>query len=151
MAWTKAKTTTLVGLAIFLAIAATTTTTMVMRHERAPKPIVPAEAGYATPQATLQTLVWAANHGDVKMFVATLSPAVQKQFMEVHMKGKSESEISEFIQRKVEQMGDISVVGQRQEPAGSSILQLHFRKNGNYTVDSMKMSNVNGEWKIENL
>ena len=150
MAWTKAKTTVIVGVAILLAIA-TTTTTLVIRHGRAPKPVIPAEAGYATPEATLQTLVWAANHGDVKMFVATLSPAVQKQFMEVHMKGKSESEIAEFIQRKMGRMGNISVVAQRHGPDGSLVLQLYFRKDGNYAVDSMKMSKVNGEWKIDNL
>lgn len=151
MAWTKAKTAAVAGAAIILAIATTTTTTLVIRHAREPKPIVPAEAGYATPEATCRTMVWAATHGDVKMFVATLSPAVQKQFLEVHMKGKSEPEISEFLQRKAEKMGNISVVAQRPGPGGSSVLQLRFRKEGNYTVDWMKMSNVNGEWKIDNL
>ena len=151
MAWTKAKTAAIAGVAIFLAIATTTTTTLVIRHAREPKPIVPAEAGYATPEATCQTMIWAASHGDVKMFVATLNPAVRKQFLEVHMKGKSEPEISEFIQRKAETMGDVVLVARRAGPGGSSVLQLRFRKQGNASQDWLKMSNIDGEWKIDNL
>jgi Sigma-70 region 2 len=69
----------------------------------------------------------------------------------VQMKGKSESEISELIQRKAGKMTDVSLVATRPGTGGSSVLQLRFRRQGNYSNDWLKMSLVDGEWKIENM
>src|SRR5690348_18234673 len=50
-------------------------------------------AGYATPEAALQSASWAMKNGDVKAFFASMTPETQKQ-AEKELEGKSESEIA---------------------------------------------------------
>ena len=52
-----------------------------------------AQAGYATPEATIQSAFWAASHNDAKAVLACLSPEQQAQG-EWLLKDKSESEIA---------------------------------------------------------
>ncbi len=62
-----------------------------------PEAIVPKEAwtfaGYATPEAALQSLMWAKSKGDVKAYWASLSPDEQQSSAQ-KFEGKPESEIA---------------------------------------------------------
>ena len=50
-------------------------------------------AGYATPEAALQSTVWAASHGDLKAILASSTPEEANRMAE-EWQGKSESEIA---------------------------------------------------------
>jgi RNA polymerase sigma factor (sigma-70 family) len=90
MAWTKIKTAVVVGA---IALAAIGTGTVAWQHTKAPaanlKP-----AGYATPEASVQSMIWAASQGDFKTFLQACTPAQIDRF-ESKMAGKSEAEISQ--------------------------------------------------------
>ncbi|HTL59625.1 MAG TPA: sigma-70 family RNA polymerase sigma factor [Candidatus Limnocylindrales bacterium] len=91
MAWTKLKTAVVVG-AIALVAAGSATVTLQQAKARAESPSF-AFAGYATPEASVQSMLWAGSRGDFKGFLAACTSEQAKRF-ESKMAGKSDEEIS---------------------------------------------------------
>jgi RNA polymerase sigma factor (sigma-70 family) len=90
MAWTKLKTAVLVGT---LAIMAAGTATITMQRTEAKAGSSPFSfAGYATPEASVQSMLWAGSIGDFKKFLAACTPEQTERFMN-KMAGKSDDEI----------------------------------------------------------
>ena len=91
MAWTKLKTTIVVG-AIALLAAGTATLTIQRAKARGESPNF-SFAGYATPEASVQSMLWAGSRGDFKGCLTACTPEQSKRF-ESKMAGKSDEEIS---------------------------------------------------------
>ena len=90
MAWTKLKTAVLVGT---IAIMAAGTATVTMQRTKAKADSSPFTfAGYATPEASVQSMLWAGSIGDFKKFLAGCTPEQVERFMN-KMAGKSDDEI----------------------------------------------------------
>ena len=91
MAWTKLKTTIVMG-AVVLVAAGTATVTVERVKAKAESPGF-SFAGYATPEASVQSMLWAGSQGDFKSFLAACTSEQIKRF-EGKMAGKSADEIS---------------------------------------------------------
>jgi RNA polymerase sigma factor (sigma-70 family) len=92
MAWTKLKIAVVVGT---IAVMAAGTATFTIQRARAGSASSPYSfAGYATPEAAVQSMLWAGSKGDFKTFVAACTPEQAARF-EAKMAGKSETEISD--------------------------------------------------------
>ena len=90
MAWTKLKTAVVVGA---IAIMAAGTATVTLRHAKAPAKSSPFTfAGYATPEASVQSMLWAGSIGDFKQFLAGCTPE-QIERIRNKMEGKSDDEV----------------------------------------------------------
>ena len=90
MAWTKIKTAVVVGA---IALAAIGTGTVALQHTKMTAANLKL-AGYATPEASVQSMIWAASRGDFNTFLQACTPAQIDRF-ESKMAGKSEQEISQ--------------------------------------------------------
>jgi RNA polymerase sigma factor (sigma-70 family) len=148
MAWTKTKTAVVAGLIAVFAIGAGTP--WILHHKPASEPVIPSAAGYGTPEATFQSMYWAATNGDLNMFLASLAPRVRAHFMDVQMKGKSEPEISQIIQRKAGKMDGVRLTGERMASDGHCILHLRFRTTKG-ADEALLLKKIDGEWKIDSL
>jgi RNA polymerase sigma factor (sigma-70 family) len=76
MAWSKSK-TTIVGAIIILGIAATTTLMLHQAHASRKQTWIRSQlvnAGYATPEAALKTMLWGIDQGDADVVQASLTP-----------------------------------------------------------------------------
>ena len=91
MAWTKLKTAVVVG-AMAIMAAGTVTVTM-HRSTAAPQTSPFVFSGYATPEAAIESMLWAGSIGDFKKFQAGCTPEQMERFKN-RMAGKSEGEIS---------------------------------------------------------
>src|SRR5437867_1129741 len=90
MAWTKLKTAVVVGA---IAIMAAGTATVTLRHAKAPAKYSPFTfAGYATPEASVQSMLGAGRIGDFKQFLAGCTPE-QIERIRNKMEGKSDDEV----------------------------------------------------------
>ena len=97
MTWTKLKTTVLVGA---LAITAAGTATVVIHHDHAPAHTAVATsasspftfAGYATPEDSVQSAIWATSTGDLEKMAAGVTAEVMER-VNSQMAGKSADEI----------------------------------------------------------
>jgi RNA polymerase sigma factor (sigma-70 family) len=146
MAWTKAKTVLVAGMAIVLAAG---TTTVVMKHQAQPQGPIPESSWrnmkYATPEAALQTSLWAMRQGDVATLKVSYTPEFQEQFMATAGKGKSDADLSAMCVQLAGAIWDFEVV--RQEPVSTDEVVVHFHsaRIGNAVVPLKK---IGGEWKV---
>jgi RNA polymerase sigma factor (sigma-70 family) len=91
MAWTKLKTAVVVSAIGLLAVGTATVT--VQRAKATPQSPGFGFAGYATPEASIQSLLWAGSRGDFKGLLAGCTAEQSKRF-EDKMAGKSDEEIA---------------------------------------------------------
>ena len=90
MAWTKLKTAVVVGA---IAIMAAGTATLTLQRAKATAGSLPFTfAGYATPEASVQSTLWTASTGDLERLPAGLTPAEMDRFKN-QMAGKPEDEV----------------------------------------------------------
>lgn len=92
MAWTKLKTVIVVG--AFLVVA-TGTATITLQQRAGAKAEAPrfSFAGYATPEASFQSLLWGASTGDVEKFLAGFTVEERERFRNKVLAGKTPDEI----------------------------------------------------------
>ena len=147
MAWTKLKTAVVVGAVALLAAG---TATIITRHEK-PKPET-AElhfAGYATPEASIESMIWAGSRGDFPGFLAGCTPE-QKERFERKMAGKSDAEISAAAKAWANSVKDYQIA--QREVISEQEVHLHLRatpsadglRNGRVIVIMQKVGN---NWK----
>jgi hypothetical protein len=143
MAWTKAKTVIVAGVAVIL--AAGTTTWAVKQYQAGPASQSAQAAKYATPEATYQTWLSAMGKGDLKGFLACLTPDGQSSYMQTAGQGKSEKEITDMNIKIAGMLGDFQITSKQTVSADEIIVHFHSARLGN---GSMPMQQVQGEWKI---
>ncbi len=147
MAWTKLKTAVVVG-AMAIMAAGTVTVTM-HRSTAAPQTSPFVFSGYATPEAAIESMLWAGSIGDFKKFQAGCTQEQIERFKN-RMAGKSEDE----IRREAIAWANAHVgykITQKEVIAGDEV-HLHISappsaqglRNGNVIVIMKKIGN---EWK----
>jgi RNA polymerase sigma factor (sigma-70 family) len=149
MAWTKLKTTVAVG-AIALLAAGTATITVQHVKTKADSPGF-SFAGYATPEASVRSMLWAGSRGDFKGFLAACTPEQINRF-ESKMAGKSDEEVSRAAKAWANALKDYQIT-QKDVISGSEVhLHIHATPSveglhsGKVIVDMRKIGN---EWKQE--
>lgn len=91
MAYTKLKTSVAVA-AIVLAVGGGAT--VIVRQTKSPAPQADyAFAGYATPEAAVQSLIWGASTGDPRKYLDALTPLESERFKNRVFAGKTDEEI----------------------------------------------------------
>ena len=107
--------------------------------------------GYATPEAAVQSTVWAMVHGDAATFLEGLAPAARESY-ERQFEGKSPAEMAAFLTDETREMRGLRldniksssndevvfIVASREEDDGVT-------KNRDEAV--MKFKKLGGEWK----
>ena len=119
-----------------------------------PQDIFPKEswafAGFATPEAALQSFHWATIKGDIKTLAACHSSPEDQirtgKDMEKMFEGKSDSEIATFVNNR---MGDITayrIIERTNSPDGQVGLAYYY--DGRKIVRAITFEKVGSEWKI---
>jgi len=124
--------------------------------EAAAQPGIPRESwafvGYVTPQNALQSVMWAMNTGDVRTFLASLTPeagdAVATRF-----DGKSESEIAALLKEEVSQIGALRLDRMRQSSDTEASFEVLSAETDNGNVKTrdaavLNFRNIGGVWKL---
>jgi sigma-70-like protein len=147
MAWTKLKTAVVVS-AIALVAAGTATVTMQQVKAKAESSRF-SFAGYATPEASLQSMLWAGSRGDFKSFLAGCAPE-QIQRFEGKMAGKSAEEISREAKAWANALRDYKIT--QKEIISDNEVHLHVHATPSAEgLHSGKviviMKKIEGDWK----
>jgi RNA polymerase sigma factor (sigma-70 family) len=147
MAWTKLKTTVLIG---GLAIIAAGTATVTVQHVRAKAEAAPfLFVGYATPEASVQSLIWAASKGDLDKLSAGVTAEEMDRFKN-GMEGKSQDEIRRGLMAWAGAMADYKIT-QKEVVSGDEVhLHVHATPSAE-ALHSGKaviiMRRIGNEWK----
>ena len=147
MAWTKLKTTIVIG-AVALLVAGTATVTLQRAGAKAGSTSY-SFAGYATPEASVQSMIWAAGTGELEKLPVGVTTEEMEQFKD-KMAGKSPDEISRALVAWANAMAGYRIT--QKEVISDDEVHLHIHAtpsaealhSGKATI---KMKKVGHEWK----
>ena len=103
-------------------------------------------SGYATPEAALQSVVWAMREGDTKTILGAVTPEEMAR-MQSEWAGKSEAEISADAKRGTEKINSIRILDSRAISDDEVVLNV-YAAGGEDKIQKISMKRLGGEWKM---
>lgn len=103
--------------------------------------------GYASPDAALQTMLWAANNGDFKAMLASTTGEVRKE-MEQEFKGKPEDEASVRAMEDVMGLKSVRVLNREVRADDTAVLTATFDDRTETHTAKLLMKKLGNEWKL---
>jgi RNA polymerase sigma factor (sigma-70 family) len=157
MAWTKAKTAMVVGVAAILAVG--TTTLVVHHHYAGAQTDFPSSswtnAGYADPPTAVLSTLWAIRQGDGEKIADSFTPELQQQFQQMFAKqmqaeGKSFIEIlSQEAPKHFSQNTGIKILGQKTVFGDQIALRVYVP--GEQREHTFFLKKIGNEWKVNDI
>jgi hypothetical protein len=153
MAWTKAKTAVVT---VVILAGASVTTVILGHHQNEVKPPAPAIfpdtganplafAGYATPEATIKTMLWATSNGDTASFLDCLTPEAKLR-QQKQWQGRSKEALVAEGKQQFAMASGMKIVDQTTVSADRVIVTLQFPANGR--TEKMPFIKIGGDWKM---
>jgi len=106
--------------------------------------------GFASPDAALQSSLWAANQGNLKALVASTTGEVQKK-MTADFEGKSETEASIKAMDEVRSLKSVRILSREAQSDDTAILTAEFEDRTGTHIGKLIMKKVGNEWKLSSL
>jgi sensor c-di-GMP phosphodiesterase-like protein len=108
-------------------------------------------SGYATPEAALQSTIWAMVHGDATTFLEGLAPAARESY-ERQFEGKSPTEMAALLSDETREMRGLRLDNVKSSSNDEIVFVIasHDDDDGvtrNHDEAVMKFKKVGGEWK----
>jgi RNA polymerase sigma factor (sigma-70 family) len=153
MAWTKMKTAVVAGLGVLLAAgggAAIYETHGNGRADYFPRNSW-AASGFATPEATIKSFMWAKSTGDIQTVLAIATPEMRQEVEDMYFKNKSDQERSAIL---IENVKDVTAVQIQKKIVLSDnwvVFQMHFDGMPETTFSKVTMRKIDGEWKVSSV
>jgi len=105
--------------------------------------------GYATPEAALQSAVWAMREGDISTFLGSLAPEDQARLRQ-KWADKSEAEVSAKNREQISKISAIRVLESKVLSDSEAELRI-YAVGGEDKVQRVPMIRVGTEWKLARL
>lgn len=104
-------------------------------------------AGYASPDASLQTSIWAADNGDLKVLLAGTTGEMRKM-MEKDLAGKSEDEASVFAMDQVINLNSVRVLSREVQADDTIVLTAAFEERAGTNTSKLLLKKIGDDWKL---
>jgi hypothetical protein len=104
-------------------------------------------AGYASPEAALQTALWAGKNGDAKTFFASIAGDLRER-VEADLKGKSETEASIGMMDETDSIGSVRIIDREAQDNNTTVLTVEMDGQDNLQTAKMVMRKVGNEWRF---
>jgi uncharacterized protein YhaN len=102
-------------------------------------------AGYATPEAALQSAVFAMSQGDPKGFLAAVTPE-ERARMEKEWENKTEQEIGAEGKREMEKITSVQILERRPLSETEMVLVVYAAGEGH--AEKMLLKKIGSDWKM---
>jgi hypothetical protein len=106
--------------------------------------------GYATPQATLISRLWAMRTGQLATLLDTFTPEDRQKYehiaTQMQSQGKTDAEITKVFQKEFAAVTGLRVVGQHEPVEGVVILDVYMEGIG--MLKKFRLNQFNNEWKM---
>jgi hypothetical protein len=103
--------------------------------------------GYASPDAALQTSLWAANTGDLKALLASATDEARKM-MEREFAGKPEAEASIRAMDEVISLKSVRVLNREAQADDTVVLTTAFEGQTANRTEKLVMKKIGNDWKL---
>ena len=104
-------------------------------------------SGFASPDAALQTSLWAANNGDLKALAASATGEVQKQ-IEEDLRDKSDTEASIRAMDEVMALKSVRILNREVQGDDSVVLTAAFEAGTETQTNKLVVKKIGNEWKV---
>ncbi len=104
-------------------------------------------AGYASPDAALQTSLWAANNGELKALLDSTTGDLQKM-VEKDLTGKSEGEAAVRAMDEVARLQSVRLLNREVQADGTVVLTAAFEEGTDTHTSKLLMKKIGNDWKI---
>jgi hypothetical protein len=104
-------------------------------------------AGYASPDAALQTHLWAASNGDLNALRAGVTGELRKQ-MDQELAGKSETEASIKARNEFAIFKSVRVLNSEVQADDAVVLTAVFEANTSTQTVKLLMKKIGNDWKF---
>ena len=104
-------------------------------------------SGYGSPDAALQTSLWAANNGDLKAMLASTTGDLRKM-VEADLTGKSPEEASIKAMDEVINFRSVRVLNRETQADDTAVLTVAIEDKAETETVKMLLKKVGNEWKI---
>jgi hypothetical protein len=110
-------------------------------------------AGYATPEAALESFMWAARDGDLKFLLASFTPEAQKKVAPQY-EGKSDSEVEAMLNKEVSKIDGLRFKRKESPSTNEVTFTVYAEEQDNGAIIArdeavLTFRNVGGEWKLD--
>jgi hypothetical protein len=103
--------------------------------------------GYASPDAALQSLLYAVSKGDVKGFLGGITDELQKT-MELTADGKSSGEVLAAIAAETAHLKAVRVLGREAQADDTVLVTAAFEEENSTATKKLLVKKVGTEWKF---
>ena len=104
-------------------------------------------AGYASPEAALQSALWAGNKGDMKTLLGGTTGEAHKE-MEKDIEEKSESEASAKVMRDTALLKSVRVLNSEVQANDTVVLTTAFEDETDTFLLKLLMKKIGNEWRF---
>jgi RNA polymerase sigma factor (sigma-70 family) len=104
--------------------------------------------GYSTPEATLESYMWAKSRGDVKTAFDSATSEMQQAIRESYFKDKSDAEISALLIENAQNQAGIQILKKMVTADDQVIFQVHLDGMPDKSYSLLTMRKLGGEWKV---
>jgi hypothetical protein len=104
-------------------------------------------AGYATPDAALQSSFWAANKGDVKTFLGGIEGEILQQ-VQSDAGGKSQDEMSAKTIAEVASLKSVRILNREARAEDAVVLTAEFVEEAGTQTNKLLMKKFGNDWKL---
>jgi hypothetical protein len=104
-------------------------------------------AGYASPDAALQSSFWAANKGDVKTFLGGIEGEILQQVRN-DAEGKSEEEMSTKTIAEVASLKSVRILNREARAEDAVVLTAEFVEENGTQTNKLLMKKFGNDWKL---
>ena len=104
-----------------------------------------ANSGYQTPEASLRTMLWAMNHGDVDAMLAVATPELRSN-MERQLQSAPRSDFVSKMKEKFSMAGDYKVVDESAVSDSQVVIMVQHARAG--TTQKYTMRKIGNDWKF---
>jgi len=104
-------------------------------------------AGYTTPDAALQSSLWAANNGDLKAVLASTTGKVRES-IEADLATKSETEVAIKVNDEVIGVQSVRILDRTVQPDGTVLITAAITGKNDIRTAKLLLEKVGDDWKI---
>jgi RNA polymerase sigma factor (sigma-70 family) len=144
--------TTLKKCIITTAVLAVLGTGVYQVNHRTSREIYPrsswAFSGFATPEATIKTFMWAKSVGDAETVLAIATPELRVQVENAHFRGKTEAQKAAFLIDNVKQVSGVEIIEKKTLTKDHVAYRTHFDGMPKDSSALLSMVKIDGAWKF---
>ncbi|MDB6108665.1 MAG: polymerase, sigma-24 subunit, subfamily [Pedosphaera sp.] len=107
-----------------------------------------ANVGFATPEATVQSFMWAKSRGDVKVAFDSATPEMKQSVMDLYFKDKSDAEISALLVESAKTQTGVKILKRMAVADDQVIFQAHFDGYPEKTYAILTLKKTGDDWKV---